>query len=123
MLEQIIVRQYGLLAPLNWDQDCQEHLWLQNKFWNRLVEIEAQYLEKCRAITSANEAVAQKETVLADLLTRRAEAIQEKKRQRAEHRSKKIDTSLLEKVAKDCAEQINALKPELKLLRAEVRAQ
>ena len=48
MNDQIIVRQYGLLAPLNWDQDCQEQLWLQNKFWNRLVEIEAQYQEKSR---------------------------------------------------------------------------
>ena len=36
----VLVRQYGLLPPLDWDQDCQEHLWMQNKLWNALVEID-----------------------------------------------------------------------------------
>jgi hypothetical protein len=35
----VIVRKYGILQPMNWGKDCSDHLFLQNKLWNRLVEI------------------------------------------------------------------------------------
>lgn len=54
----IIVRQYGLLDPLNWGDDCFEHLYLQNKFWNRLVEIERDNRSKYRTIVGSDEDVA-----------------------------------------------------------------
>lgn len=46
----VIVRQYGCLEPLNWDQSISEHLYLQNKFWNTLVEIEKNLRTKYREV-------------------------------------------------------------------------
>lgn len=54
----VIIRQYALLNPLNWDADCQEHLWLMNKLWNRLVEIEWTHRERYRAIMGSDAEVA-----------------------------------------------------------------
>jgi len=113
----ILVRQYGLLFPLDWDHDCQEHLWLENKLWNQLVEIEHNHQEKFKAITGADIAVGAKETILADMLLRKGEASKRKKLHRSEARSKKIDTSLLDRTIKDLTVQIKELRLDLKSLR------
>lgn len=85
----VILRKYGLLAPLNWDSDCQEHLWLMNKFWNRLVEIERAHRERYRAIigsdaevSAINQKIGAIRERIRDLDTQREEA-------RKIHRSKK----------------------------------
>ena len=42
----IIVRRYGLLPPTDWGDDCQEQLFLANKLWNSLVQIERETTAK-----------------------------------------------------------------------------
>lgn len=53
----VIVRNYGCLPPLNWGDDCQEHLYLMNVFWNRLVEIEQANRAAYRALVDADDQV------------------------------------------------------------------
>lgn len=36
----VVVRRYGLLDLIDWDDDVTEELWRANRFWNTLVEIE-----------------------------------------------------------------------------------
>lgn len=42
---EIIVRQYGLLDPLDWGKDCEEELRRMDLFWNRLVDIHEKYVD------------------------------------------------------------------------------
>ncbi|WP_262032044.1 transposase [Microvirga sp. Mcv34] len=48
--QQIIIRQYGLLSPVDWDIDCDEELNRMTKLWNELVDIEATNQEKYKLI-------------------------------------------------------------------------
>ena len=40
----IIIRNYGLLEPLDWDRDCDEELNLMDDLWNKLVDINEKYI-------------------------------------------------------------------------------
>jgi hypothetical protein len=55
---RISVYRYGLLAPLDWADDCEEELRRMTALWNRLVEIEHAYRAQVRALTAADEVVA-----------------------------------------------------------------
>src|SRR3989344_3836666 len=46
--KEIVIRQYGLLAPLDWGQDCEEELERMDQLWNRLVDIHEAYVIKFR---------------------------------------------------------------------------
>src|SRR2546426_945321 len=46
----IVVRQYGLLPPTDWGEDCHEQLFLMNRLWNRLVEIEQEHIKEYRQL-------------------------------------------------------------------------
>jgi hypothetical protein len=37
---RLLIRKYALGEPLDWAQDCEDELFLMNRLWNRLVEIE-----------------------------------------------------------------------------------
>lgn len=50
---EVIVRKYGMLPPLDFDKDCTEHLFLQNKLWNRLVEIEMENRATYREVSGS----------------------------------------------------------------------
>lgn len=56
--KRVVVRQYSLLDPLNWGQDCADHLYLRNKFWNNLVEIERDHRTSFRTIVYSDISVA-----------------------------------------------------------------
>jgi hypothetical protein len=64
---RISVYRYGLLAPLDWADDCEEELRRMTALWNRLVEIEHAYRAQVRALTAADEAVAAAEAEVATL--------------------------------------------------------
>lgn len=51
--------RYGLLDPIDWDEDCREQLFLMNRLWNTLVEIEHKHRTKYREIVGADDAVAE----------------------------------------------------------------
>lgn len=84
----IIVRQYGLLDPLNWEDDCFEHLYLQNKLWNRLVEIEQDNRNKYRVIMGSDKEVAIVQTSIETIKARIAEMDIQRKNLRILHRKK-----------------------------------
>lgn len=41
---EIVVRHYGLLNPLDWDNDCEDELKKMDVFWNNLVNIHEKYV-------------------------------------------------------------------------------
>jgi putative transposase len=56
--KEVIVRQYGLRPPLDWDDDAHEVLWLQNRLWNTLVEIDHEHNAQYRALIDGDPDVA-----------------------------------------------------------------
>ena len=62
---RISVYRYGLLAPLDWADDCEEELRRMTALWNRLVEIEHAHRAQVRALTAEDEAVAAAEAEVA----------------------------------------------------------
>jgi hypothetical protein len=42
--------KYGLLAPIDWGDDCEEEISLQTVLWNKLVELENSYRQHVRAL-------------------------------------------------------------------------
>lgn len=108
--KHVLVRQYGLLAPLDWDQDCQEHLWLQNRLWNTLVEIEKKHREAYFRLTGSDPELRGIEEDLSALMAEKESLIAEKKSLRQAARKKAgVDTS-----AQDF--RIAEIKPEIRRL-------
>ena len=108
--KHVLVRQYGLLAPLDWDQDCQEHLWLQNRLWNTLVEIEKNHREAYFLLTGSDPELRGIEEALSALMAEKEFLIAEKKSLRQAARKKAgVDTS-----AQDL--RIAEIRPEIRRL-------
>lgn len=122
--KRIIARKYGLLEPLNWDQDCADHLYLRKKLWNTLVEIEQDHCRAFRAIVSADESVAEMDK----RIQRRKDEITEqdvlRKEARRQHRSKKGDhTKPFDVKIKQLKGLLKELYPQDKELRKKAREQ
>lgn len=119
----VLVRQYGLLDPLDWDQDCQEHLWLQNKLWNTLVEIDQTARGRYFALMSAEPDVDAIERRLLVLKEEKERLISEKKNLRKEARKKAgLDTSAQDLRIAEISPQIRELATMAKEKRAEAKA-
>lgn len=118
----IVVRQYGLLAPVDWGEDCQEHLFLQNRFWNRLVEIEQQHRAAYFALMAEDAAVAGMDAQIRALLDERAEVNDQRKQLRKAAR-KKVDTAVLDARMQEISDRIKVLQPQAKALRHSAREQ
>jgi hypothetical protein len=54
---RLIIRKYALGDPLDWAQDCEDELFLMNRLWNRLVEIERENRTQFYAIIARNKEV------------------------------------------------------------------
>jgi hypothetical protein len=48
----VVIRQYRLMPPENWGEDCEEQLRRMTALWNRLVEIDRAHCDKYRAATA-----------------------------------------------------------------------
>ena len=120
--EAVIVRQYGLLNPINWGDDCFEHLYLQTKLWNRLVEIDRESREKYRAIVGTDEAVTEIGSKITDVKTRLSNMDTQRKELRKENRSKKgIHTEPLNEAIKVAKAELKELSVQAKEIRAAAR--
>jgi ribosomal protein L37AE/L43A len=117
----VIVRNYGLLEPDNWDQDCQEQLFLMNKFWNQLVEIDRSDRAKYREIIAEDSSVSELETELNSVSEEIAKFSAERKKLRAAKRSKNVDDGLIVERIKALREREKQIRAELKILRADAR--
>lgn len=117
----IVVRQYGLLNPEDWGPDCQEQLFLMNKLWNRLVEIERENRQKYFAIVGADPLVGELQTKLSGLLAERTKLVEERNARRAAARRRAIDTRDLDERIDGIGYHIRELSVLTKAARKEAR--
>jgi hypothetical protein len=117
---EVVIRKYGLLAPLNWDDDCDNELSRQVTLWNRLVEIEEWYRKSFRKITDDNsqmEDIQQKIVVAianhASFLEENAQILQKKG---------KSANFYVKQQARDLHAEIIRLKKGESVIRKEARA-
>ena len=127
--------RYRLLDPLDWDNDCREHLWLQTALWNSLVTVEHTYREGRRRIL-AGEAVAAGISARIDKLQAEQRDLRAQRRAlrqsaRQKVRTESIDERLwqlsreiqplaaLGKAASICARRHESVREELKTLDAQ----
>lgn len=52
--KEVVIRKYGLLDPLDWDQECEEELKKTTDFFNKLVDIEIDYRNIYKDIVGTN---------------------------------------------------------------------
>lgn len=113
--KNVIVRQHGCLPPLNWDDDFNEHIYLQYKLWNRLVEIEKDLRTRYRDVFNSDSDVAP--------LVEKQEALQKIVEDLYEQR-KQIKIKIKKKKGPETAFLDNAIslnKEKLKLINAELK--
>ncbi len=119
--KMIIVRKYGLLEPENWGDDCHEQLFLMNKFWNQLVEIDRADRAQYKDIIIADPDITKLEAELQTISDQVLNLSKEQKKLRASKRSKNVDDGLLVEHIKILREQERTIKTELKAKRIIVR--
>ncbi|MGO9234214.1 MAG: zinc ribbon domain-containing protein [Methylocella sp.] len=117
----VSVYKYGLLAPIGWDDECEDELRKMTRLWNSLVEIERDCAAKYRAIRSGHAELAEAEATLASINAGIEAAVSETKKRRATARSKKIDTSDIETQVKKAREKRKIIAARVKELRAIAR--
>jgi len=114
-----IVRQYGLLAPNNWGDDCFKHLFLQNRFWNRLVEIEQDYRNKYREIIGSDNEVAHIQKDINELKEQIVAMDEQRKQLKILHRKKiSMYTEPLDEAIKVAKARIKELGVQAKIARS-----
>jgi len=67
MAKKVIVRKYRCFEPINMGDDIIQHLFLINKFWNNLVEIDNFFYDKYREVMSTDAVVGQIEKKLEEI--------------------------------------------------------
>ncbi len=118
----LIIRHYGLLPPLDWDEGIDLQLRLANDFWNQLVEIERENRRQYAEIVNSSPEVADLSAQIAVFETEREELIAERKRRRAAVRSKaKADTGSLEHRLGELRSELRPLYEARKKLMPQVR--
>jgi hypothetical protein len=65
-LKRLLIRKYALRDPVDWGQDCEDQLFLMNRLWNRLVEIEQESRTEFYAILARDSALQAAERELAE---------------------------------------------------------
>lgn len=121
-LKTTIVYAYGCLEPLNWDDEISEHAWLQNKLWNRLVEIDRAHNERYRQAILQDQTVAELEAQLTTLLDQKEQVYRTKKEIRKASRSlARIETKPLDSQLKTLQATIAERRAALKIERARAR--
>ncbi|MFZ6649640.1 zinc ribbon domain-containing protein [Undibacterium sp. TJN25] len=90
--------KFGLLDPVSgFDAAAQEHLFLRNKLWNNLVELEREHKARYRALFPESDAELELVQNRLDSIERaKADLLSRKKQLRAKERSKKADTAALD---------------------------
>lgn len=115
-----IAYRYGLGEPIDWDSDVADQLYLQTKFWNRLVEIEREAREQYRAVVGADDTIGPLTTEIEAAKQKKERLFTERKALRAKAR-KKIPTPDHDARIKALAEQIRALAAVIKTARIDAK--
>lgn len=120
---EVLVRQYGLQDPVDWRKDCADHLFLMNKLWNQLVEIERENTRRYFEIIGADPSVAEVQTPLTAKIEQRRKLVEERNARRAAARSRRVDTSDLDEGIEQLSSEIRTLTVEAKKRRQVARKQ
>lgn len=122
--QSVIVRQYGLRAPLNWGRDVDDELYRMNALWNTLVDIERANRERYRKIVAESPVLAEISARIDALHSEREKLIAERNRRRAAARSKaKADTAEQDARLKAIKAELAPLYDQRKSLAAQARAE
>jgi hypothetical protein len=113
-LRTVTVRQYRLLPPVDWGEDCEAELRRMTALWNKLVEIDRTNREQYRAAT-ADDPLVSKLRQQYDTATAEIEGLIEKRKMARKAARKRIPTL-------DLDEEINAAKARRRTVAAELAA-
>jgi hypothetical protein len=91
----IVLRQYVLAPPLDWDDDCERELRSQNELWNKLVEIERAHRESVIGLTADDPVVQAAEAVIKEARDE-FDALKKERARRRRANRKKGDTDDLD---------------------------
>ncbi len=67
-VSNIVVRQYALGQPLDWDDECEAQMRAQNTCWNRLVETDGLFRERFVAVSAEDSLTHESEAALTGAL-------------------------------------------------------
>jgi Putative transposase DNA-binding domain len=111
-----IAYKYGLLEPLDWDQDCHEQLFRMNKLWNTLVEVEHQHRARYRALVGEEVAVATLQSQL-DALREEQTALRTERKARRQKARARVATIEQDARLRVLATQIQGLAEQCRVAR------
>jgi hypothetical protein len=120
----VIVRKYDLFPPLNWGDDCRDHLYMGNELWNRLVEIEHQNQKEWHEVFEQDPDYAALKA-RADRISEEIDQLwEERKRRRAELRTKATpEDEAFEKAINEKKKVRSAIWADSKKLRSKLKKQ
>ncbi|NBJ13598.1 zinc ribbon domain-containing protein [Microvirga arsenatis] len=108
-LKEITIRQYGLLSPLDWGEDCEEELLRMNQLWNRLAEIEQVTREKYNTSIMTDQDVESIYQQIASSSDFQSSLIKERRSIRKQN-GRKVETHNLDEQIRDLSHKIADLR-------------
>lgn len=115
-----IVYKYGLLDPIDWGEDCREQLFLMNRLWNQLVEIEHGQRAQYRAIVNADDEIAPIQRRIDALNAERERLVTERNQRRQQARAK-LDMTEIKVRLKEISAERKDLAAERKEIAARIK--
>ena len=100
--------KYGLLAPIDWGDDCEEEISLQTVLWNKLVELENSYRQHVRALEREDLNVVQLENDRLAIDTKKEALLAQRNAARRAAR-RKIATPDIDRQLLDVSSQLAAV--------------
>lgn len=73
--KEVVIRKYGLLDPLDWDQECEDELKKATDLFNKLVEIEIDYRALYKDIVGTNPDLESYRKRISEIETRISETV------------------------------------------------
>ena len=120
--KKIFVRRYGLREPIDWDEDCDQQLFLMNKLWNCLVEIERHHRQAYFDLMKEDKEVADLSKKIDILMKEKAQIVEERNILRRKHKIRKAPGTMpLDEHLRKISEDLRALSIAAKEKRAIVR--
>lgn len=117
---EVVVRQYGLLQPLDWADDCDAELRRMVDFWNALVEIEGRSRREYRKLMQSDTALMKISAEISLLVCERASLIAKRNELRAAGQGK-VHLTPINKGLADLGRKLSELRKAAALLSKEAR--
>lgn len=117
--------KFGLLAPTSgFDQSAIDVLFLRNRLWNQLVELEQKSRAKYRELMLASDTTLAETQARIDAIDQeRVDLIAQKKKVRSLARSKKVDTTVMDAAIERLLQERTGLREKARALREKVKVE